>query len=345
MLIWCALVVLLSINSSSSLNIPQSPPESRHYRLTTSLSSTSSGALLDEGQFFYLPIFPFRKSVTVPTGQVNLNLFEPRYLSLFNDVLSASNVTFGAIHSSSTSYEHVLIPSPDSNLPDMIVPKIPAGAVGTLCETTSHKSSKSRDGSRKMLRVQGRGVERFKVEEIVSNGYDYFYGKGGRQQKPYIICRGSLYSDDDPVSLHDEMDIKNTELSLYRSIKELEEVVDSMWDCQNEESMDECYLSVHRFAPESEEDEEDVRGLLERTFATSSSECAGEDECMMPQSSRSTLFSMAVANSLADEHFSTEDMLELLETKDVKDRLKRCEDVIRGSKKWIETRRMLKDLF
>jgi hypothetical protein len=109
--------------------------------------------------------------------------------------------------------------------------------------------------------------------------------------------------------------------------------------------MDECYLSVHRFAPESEEDEEDVRGLLERTFATSSSECAGEDECMMPQSSRSTLFSMAVANSLADEHFSTEDMLELLETKDVKDRLKRCEDVIRGSKKWIETRRMLKDLF
>ena len=46
----------------------------------------------------------------------------------------------------------------------MIVPKIPAGAVGTLCETTSHKSSKSRDGSRKMLRVQGRGVERFKVE-------------------------------------------------------------------------------------------------------------------------------------------------------------------------------------
>ena len=69
----------------------------------------------------------------------------------------------------------------------------------------------------------------------MSNGYDYFYGKGGRQQKPYIICRGSLYSDDDPVSLHDEMDIKNTELSLYRSIKELEEVVDSMWDCQNEE--------------------------------------------------------------------------------------------------------------
>jgi len=110
MLIWCALVVLLSINSSSSLNIPQSPPESRHYRLTTSLSSTSSGALLDEGQFFYLPIFPFRKSVTVPTGQVNLNLFEPRYLSLFNDVLSACEL-FARIENKQAKKGRLVAPS------------------------------------------------------------------------------------------------------------------------------------------------------------------------------------------------------------------------------------------
>ena len=87
------------------------------------------------------------------------------------------------------------------------------------------------------------------------------------------------------------------------------------------------------------EDEEDVRGLLEKT---ANSECAGS-EGIIPQSTRSTLFSMAVATSLADEHFSPEELVAMLETRDVSKRLLRCEEVIRSSKKWIQTRKLLRD--
>jgi hypothetical protein len=100
---------------------------------------------------------------------------------------------------------------------------------------------------------------------------------------------------------------------------------------------------VHKFAPETEEGEEDVRGLLDKTFATVSSECAGS-ECITPHT-RSTRFSMAVANSLADEHFSPEELLEMLETRDVNERLLRCEEVIQTSKKWTQTRKFLRYLF
>ena len=189
---------------------------------------------------FYLPIFPTRKSVTLPTGEISLNLFEPRYLSLFRDgVLPQLNATFGVIHSASSSFEHVMIPSADpENLPDMLVPKIPIKTIGTICETTTHTTSMSRDGTKAMLRVKGRGVDRFKVEEVVSNGYDYFIGRGGMQQKPFIVCRCSMYCDDEPATLNDEIKIKNSEISLYRSIKELEGTVGSMWECSEEESVD-----------------------------------------------------------------------------------------------------------
>jgi Lon protease-like protein len=207
--------------------------------------SAKADAEADDEVSFYLPIFPTRKSVTLPTGELSLNLFEPRYLSLFNDgVLPQVNgSTFGAIHSASSSYEHVMIPSADpDNLPDICVPKVPVNAIGTLCETITHTTSMSRDGKRAMLRVKGRGVDRFRVEEVVSNGYDYYFGRGGRKQKPYIVCRCSIYCDEEPASLHDEIKIKQTEISLYKSIKEKEEIVDSMWECTEEESVDEVRM-------------------------------------------------------------------------------------------------------
>ena len=114
-----------------------------------------------------VPVFPLTGALLLPGGQMPLNIFEPRYLSLIDDVL-ASNKALGIIQ-----------PMFDANGNVAKTPEPALCAVGCLGRVTSYAET----GDGRYL-ISLTGICRFRVLEEITG------------RKPYRICRIAPFADD-----------------------------------------------------------------------------------------------------------------------------------------------------
>src|ERR1700740_3528450 len=97
-----------------------------------------------------IPVFPLRGALLLPRGQMPLNIFEPRYLTMVDDVLREGHRLIGMIQPDVTH-------SPDTDRPALFQ----VGCVGRIPQL-----AEAGDG-RYILELTG--IARFKViEEVVA---------------------------------------------------------------------------------------------------------------------------------------------------------------------------------
>lgn len=118
-----------------------------------------------------LPVFPLRSVILLPRTQVPLNVFEPRYLALIDDVL-AGNRLLGLIQPG---------PGGDVEEESPLEKNHPLRNIGCVGRLTSFTEN---DDGRMLITLSG--VARFKVVDEETNDL------------PYRVCRVDLapYADD-----------------------------------------------------------------------------------------------------------------------------------------------------
>jgi Lon protease-like protein len=94
-----------------------------------------------------IPVFPLAGALLLPRGQMPLNVFEPRYLAMIDDVLRSSHRLIGMIQPDPAH------PGADQNKPHLFQ----IGCIGRLTQF-----AESGDGR---YLVQLTGVSRFRIEE------------------------------------------------------------------------------------------------------------------------------------------------------------------------------------
>jgi Lon protease-like protein len=93
-----------------------------------------------------IPVFPLPGALLLPRGQMPLNIFEPRYLAMIEDILRSTHRILGMIQPDPTH------PGPDQNKPHLFK----VGCVGRVTQF-----SESGDGR---YLIQLTGIARFRIE-------------------------------------------------------------------------------------------------------------------------------------------------------------------------------------
>ncbi|GKY94597.1 hypothetical protein MPSEU_000425200 [Mayamaea pseudoterrestris] len=137
---------------------------------------------------FILPVFPLRKTVRLPTERLTLNLYEDRYLTLAETIVSSDNPSFGAIYSSNKAQ---MVTKGGRG---MIVPLLEPGDVGTIFNRVhSRQDMIPTIGGRvhrRRIRLVALGTARFQITMILHHGY------GNDYSLPYIVVQAQHYNDD-----------------------------------------------------------------------------------------------------------------------------------------------------
>ena len=94
-----------------------------------------------------IPVFPLPGALLLPRGQMPLNIFEPRYLAMTDDVLRSGHRLIGMIQPDPTH------PGPDQHKPNLFR----VGCVGRITQF-----AESGDGR---YLIQLTGIARFRIEE------------------------------------------------------------------------------------------------------------------------------------------------------------------------------------
>src|SRR6202046_4703054 len=94
-----------------------------------------------------IPVFPLPGALLLPRGQMPLNIFEPRYLAMTDDVLRSKDRLIGMIQPDAAH------PGPDKDKPNLFR----VGCVGRMTQF-----AESGDGR---YLIQLTGVARFRIEE------------------------------------------------------------------------------------------------------------------------------------------------------------------------------------
>ena len=102
-----------------------------------------------------IAVFPLAGALLLPRGQMPLNIFEPRYLAMIDDVMRSGLRVIGMIQPDPAH------PGPDQNKPHLFQ----VGCVGRISQL-----AESGDGR---YLVQLTGVARFRVEEELALGTPY----------------------------------------------------------------------------------------------------------------------------------------------------------------------------
>lgn len=161
----------------------------------------------------HLPIFPLRKFPRLPTDSLTLNLYEDRYLQMSKDtilpLLSRSKTpSFGAVYVAD-------LPQVVPRGCGPVTPILQSGLVGTLffVEDTQQATLSTQGEAlrRQRIRLDARGVARFRIDSIVSDGTGA-YSRGGDdvnnvRNLPYLVVNATLVFDEvsDEESVDEEM--------------------------------------------------------------------------------------------------------------------------------------------
>jgi Lon protease-like protein len=156
-----------------------------------------------QSSLIYLPIFPLRKYPRLPTDSLTLNLYEERYLRMSEDcLLSASTRSvlpiFGALFVSDLPQ---IVPKGRGP----VTPMLQVGQIGTLFVVADSQQGKMPTKGRgfdrrRCIRLNARGVARFRVDRIVSDGtggIDEDNGRYDNKHLPYLLVNATLVTDDD----------------------------------------------------------------------------------------------------------------------------------------------------
>jgi hypothetical protein len=157
---------------------------------------------------YIVPLFPLQKSIKLPGETLTLNLYEERYLAFADWILEqaedSTNIhnphttkVFGALYTA----DKPQIISQHGYGP--IVPMIQTGDIGVLfsVETFQDSMVPTMGGieQRRRIRIQGTGMIRFQVQEILSNGWEEYHNdtdhKKKRSSLPFILAKVTLYTD------------------------------------------------------------------------------------------------------------------------------------------------------
>jgi len=173
-----------------------------------------------------LPIFPLRKSIKFPTDRITLSLFEERYLSLSDYILQQEAQSQSCDHPNSYGIFGALYCSGKAQMvkdgKSPITPMIEVGDIGTVFSVWSYNERDiSNINDRRRVQLKAIGVDRFRVESILHNGYgggdaliedDTF--NSSFAPTPFIIIKAKLIND----ILTDSSKLLDLEADVYDSI-------------------------------------------------------------------------------------------------------------------------------
>lgn len=154
--------------------------------------------------FQVLPIFPLRTSLKFPTENLTLNLFEDRYLAIAEYVLKDQNESrfFGAVHAG-------FRPQIVRGGVGPIVPLICKGDVGVCFLVDSFEDSlipTIGSSYRRRIRLLSRGIQRFRINRILDNGFGLVKGKEDASSLPFILAEVEMFSDRLSIESESEFD-------------------------------------------------------------------------------------------------------------------------------------------
>jgi Lon protease-like protein len=151
----------------------------------------------------YLPIFPLRKTLRLPTESLTSNLYEERYLAMATDILQQPNPSLGAM--TFMNRPHMV----KSGVGD-IVPMVKPGDIGVVFHVESHEDDPIPTiggDHRRRIRLEARGGLRFRVDQVLCNGFDshtFTLANQSDSNLPYIVVSATVVHDNDMS--HDEYD-------------------------------------------------------------------------------------------------------------------------------------------
>jgi hypothetical protein len=153
----------------------------------------------------HLPIFPLRKYPRLPTDSLTLNLYEDRYLqmskeSILSTTTRSERPVFGALYVADLPQ---IVPKGRGP----ITPMLQVGRIGTLfvVEDSHHDRIPNVTGQefyrhrRHSIRLQARGVARFRIDTIVSDGTGGLVvddASANNENLPYLVVNATLILDD-----------------------------------------------------------------------------------------------------------------------------------------------------
>jgi hypothetical protein len=197
-------------------------------RLTTTTTTTSIGNIKPHLPVLTIPIFPLRKTVKLPTDNITLNLYEPRYIQMVEEsILNTPNTTttsgnrddisddnnchhslpiFGAMYT--TNLPHIVVPTTTTSKNEecndantYIVPILEPDMIGAVFIVTNHTTMIQPNGSTKIIRLNATAVLRFRIVKIVhTGGYNDVASleneNNDSPNKPYIVAQVQLLLSD-----------------------------------------------------------------------------------------------------------------------------------------------------
>jgi Lon protease-like protein len=153
-----------------------------------------------------IPIFPLRKKVRLPTEELQLNLYEDRYIQLAEYVYRQKSegrqsvMTFGAIYSS----DKPQLVTDGGYGP--VVPIIQQGDIGVLYIVSDWIERLSyRQPQRRVVQMNARGGLRFRICHVINDGSnttntDTTPLSSNKGNDPFILARVELFFDERMVS-------------------------------------------------------------------------------------------------------------------------------------------------
>jgi len=259
-----------------------------------------------------VPLFPLRKMPRLPTEELCLNLFEPRYLSLAREVLESDAGVFAAVYCEGAS---VL---PHGQGPP--TPLIKNGAIGVLCEVRQSIVKKDK------IRLETRAFSRCRLTEIVASPiFD------SPSQPPYIIANVDAVIDENSQGIATAAQAADAERRATEALRSVDKLVDRIWpdmsDFDDESAED--HDDLNRFSPDSQLAE------LERQYCF-------VDGCEAFLPSRQELYSFTLLSTL---DLSESQRTEALSETNTLERLEYIVDELEHGRNWLAARAALADIF
>ena len=159
-----------------------------------------------------LPIFPLRKFPRLPTDSLALNLYEDRYLQMSKEailptVTRSESSVFGGLYVADLPQ---IVPKGRG----AITPIVQVGQIGTLFIVEDFQLDdipilRKDFDQQQSVRLNARGVARFRIDTIVSDGtglVDVVEG-GNKENLPYLVVNATLVSDNNKMTFEQSLDV------------------------------------------------------------------------------------------------------------------------------------------
>ena len=189
----------LCFGEALSLDLPLNSPVNSlmNYLVAACVVLKVCGGLrpISESGLLRVAVFPLSKRPRLPTEELRLNLFEPRYVALAEFALAEPAAIFGAVFCEGPQ----LLPR-GTGPP---TPIVAAGAVGVLCAVASVDRVAGDGGDRlRCVKIVAHAIARFRVVDVSSSPALSPRRDDDDDAPPYILVDALSFCDQDDDKLH-----------------------------------------------------------------------------------------------------------------------------------------------